>query len=275
MKLCADCVSGSRLPGTPQGSMIKVGSMDCYYAPAPQGGRAPTADKNAILLFTDIFGLPLENPKIMADSFAKETGLDVYVPDMFDGRPVIKEQDLQPYDHYEVGVKPPLWKNLGFTWQFLKGMPNLLTVNWPSQVCKRLRTFVETLKKEKGLEKVGAVGYCYGGQMIAELSPYHLLSSAVICHPGDFSLKLVTRMDFPLSWVVCEEDFAFEPKKASEAEQLLAARVAPERVDFEFRKYMGTRHGFACRPALDFPVVKKAFEDASDQTVEWFKKTLL
>ncbi|KZT55527.1 alpha/beta-hydrolase [Calocera cornea HHB12733] len=275
MKLCADCVSGNRLPGTPKGEMIKVGTTDCYYSPAPADTRAPAAAKNAILLFTDIFGLPLQNPKIMADAFAREAGLDVYVPDMFEGKPPVKEEDLQPYDHFEVGVKPPLWKNLGFGWQFLKSAPNLLTFNWPSRVCKRLQTFIVTLKNEKGLEKVGAVGYCYGGQMIAELAPYHLLSSGVICHPGDFPLKLVTQMDFPVSWVVCEEDFAFPSKKSVEAEQLLAARSGSDKVDYEFKKYLGTRHGFAIRPALDRPELKKAFEDSSDQTVEWFKKTLL
>jgi len=273
MKLCADCVSGSRLPGTPQGTMFKVGPTDCYYARALE--RAPTADKNAILLFTDIFGLALENSKIIADDFAKETGLDVYVPDMFAGHPPVSNEDLQPYDHWQVGVKPPLWKNLGFTWQVLKAMPYLLTTSWPSNVTKRMCAFIETLKKEKGLEKVGAVGYCYGGQMIAELAPYHLLSSGVIYHPGDFPLKLVTQMDFPVSWVVVEEDFAFPAKKSAEAEQLLEARQGADKVDYEFKKYMGTRHGFGCRPALEIPEVRKAFEEAGEQTVQWFKKTLL
>ena len=35
---------------------------------------------------TDIFGLGLPNPKIMADLFAERTRLDVYVPDYFQGQ---------------------------------------------------------------------------------------------------------------------------------------------------------------------------------------------
>ncbi|KZO96061.1 hypothetical protein CALVIDRAFT_564329 [Calocera viscosa TUFC12733] len=274
MKLCADCISGRRLPGTPKGDMIKVGSLDCYYARAPEGGRASTADKNVILLLTDIFGLPLGNPKIMADSFAIETGLDVYVPDMFAGKYPIREEDLRPYDHYEVGVRPPLWKNLGYAWQVVKSLPNLLTTSSATQVTQRILEVIEILKKEKGLEKFGAVGYCFGGQMIAELTPHFVLSSAVICHPGDFSIDLVNEMDFPVSWVVCEEDFAMPPEKAAEAEKLFAARSGDDRVDYEFKRYMGTRHGFACWPELSVPVVREAFEDASEQTVQWFKKTL-
>ncbi|EJT99861.1 alpha/beta-hydrolase [Dacryopinax primogenitus] len=276
MKLCADCIAGTRLTGTPTGEMIKLASTDCYYARAPDDVRVPAAEKSAILVFTDIFGLPLGNPKIMADGYAKESGLDVYVPDMFAGNPPVDDNDLRTYDHWQVGVKPPIWKNLGFTWQIFKSMPNLLTTNWPSNVGKRMKTFIETLKKEKGLEKIGAVGYCFGGMMVAEMAPYHVLSSGVICHPGGFSLKLVTQMDYPVSWVVAEEDFAFPAAKTVEAEQLLAARTErSDAIEYEFKRYMGTRHGFACRPALDMPEVKKAWEDAAEQTVNWFKKTLI
>jgi len=273
MKLCADCVSGNLLPGKPTGTMIKIGTTDCYFAQAPE--PAPVAGKHAIILFTDVFGLPLENPKVMADSFAKETGLNVYVPDMFLGHPPLRHEDLQPYDHNEVGVKAPLYKNLGFTWQFIKALPNLLTTNWPSKVTARMCAFIDALKKEKGVEKVGAVGYCYGGQIIAELAPFHVLSSGVLCHPGDFSLKLVDQIDFPVSWVTCQEDFAFAPKKTEQCETMLSSRSEANKVDFEFKKYMGTKHGFAIRPAMDMPIVKKAFEDATEQTVGWFKKTLL
>jgi len=260
--------------------MIKVGPTDCYYAQAPEP-RVPTAEKRAIILLTDVFGLPLGNPKLLADGFAKEVGLDVYVPDMFAGTPPIDEKTIQPYDHSEVGVKPPLWKNLGYTWQVLWGVPSMLTTNSRANVTARMRTFIEALKKEKGLEKVGAVGYCFGGMIIAELAPYYLLSSAVICHPGGFKHNLVDEMDFPTSWITCEEDFTFPPTAAEAVESRLAARAksaqeggkpAPE---YEFKKYMGTRHGFACRPALEVKDVREAFEKAGEQTVGWVRKTLL
>ena len=68
-----------------------------YYAPAraaPNGTSVgETQDQNqeqsrrkyAIVLLTDIFGLPLGNCKLMADRFAQELGCDVWVPDLFDG----------------------------------------------------------------------------------------------------------------------------------------------------------------------------------------------
>jgi hypothetical protein len=44
----------------------------------------------------------------------------------------------------------------------------------------------------------------------------------------------------------------------------------PERTD----KCPGTAHGFAARPNLNVPEVKLAYEEAFEQTVEWFTKTL-
>ena len=73
-----------------------------YYAPAPapapanessvgetqtqdQDQSAQSKKKFAIVLLTDIYGLPLGNCKLMADRFAQELGCDVWVPDLFDG----------------------------------------------------------------------------------------------------------------------------------------------------------------------------------------------
>jgi len=36
----------------------------------------------------------------------------------------------------------------------------------------------------------------------------------------------------------------------------------------------GTVHGFACRPYLEFPEVKEAFDESINQTLKWFEKTL-
>jgi carboxymethylenebutenolidase len=69
---------GFVLPGEPQGSMI---DQD-YFTPAPKDA---TQRMKAIVLLTDIFGLPLPNPKIIADHLAKHVGVDVWVPDLFNG----------------------------------------------------------------------------------------------------------------------------------------------------------------------------------------------
>lgn len=43
--------------------------------------------KKAVAVMTDVFGLGIPNPKIIADHFAEKLNLDVYVPDLFAGSP--------------------------------------------------------------------------------------------------------------------------------------------------------------------------------------------
>lgn len=38
---------------------------------------------------------------------------------------------------------------------------------------------------------------------------------------------------------------------------------------------LGTAHGFAARPNLALPEIEEAFEQAFNQTVHWFDKTLV
>ena len=53
---------------------------DAYFHAGPEG--APT---RAIVLLTDIFGLPLKNSKLIADELSQKVGCDVWVPDLFAG----------------------------------------------------------------------------------------------------------------------------------------------------------------------------------------------
>jgi|SRR6266850_2706828 len=75
---CTYCYKGFVLPGEPKGSMVGPD----YFTPAPSG---VTDHSKAIVLLTDIFGLPLPNPRIVADHFAENVGVDVWIPDFFNG----------------------------------------------------------------------------------------------------------------------------------------------------------------------------------------------
>jgi carboxymethylenebutenolidase len=73
-----NCYKGFVLPGEPKGSLV---GLD-YFTPAP-----PDATKRAkaIILLTDVFGLALPNPRIVADHLAEHVGVDVWIPDFFNG----------------------------------------------------------------------------------------------------------------------------------------------------------------------------------------------
>jgi carboxymethylenebutenolidase len=75
---CTSCHEGFILPGEPKGSMVGHN----YFTPAPSDATERT---KAIILLTDIFGLPSPNPKIIADHLAEHVRVDVWVPDLFNG----------------------------------------------------------------------------------------------------------------------------------------------------------------------------------------------
>ena len=90
------------------------------------------------------------------------------------------------------------------------------------------------------------------------------------------------------------DDVFFPEPKRNKAEAVFAARKDTDQfVDYEFKVYkgapslalvilelsemliIGTAHGFASRPNLDLPEIKAAHEQALEQTIAWFQKTLI
>lgn len=71
---CEQCVQGNIMSGEPEGTMID----GAYFHEGPN-------KKIAVILLTDIFGLPLVNNKLLADRFSKELQCDVWAPHYFNG----------------------------------------------------------------------------------------------------------------------------------------------------------------------------------------------
>ena len=91
--------------------------------------------------------------------------------------------------------------------------------------------------------------------------------------------------------ILLKDDVFFPESKRNKAE---AARKDTDKfVDYEFKVYkgaqslalvilelselliIGTAHGFASRPNLELPEIKAAYEQALEQTIAWFQKTLI
>ncbi|KAL5524423.1 hypothetical protein ACEPAF_9563 [Sanghuangporus sanghuang] len=270
-KHCEHCKGGYVLPGTPKGEM-----RDGAYFVA--GSQAATAEsesaaeskKKAIVLLTDIFGLPLVNSKIMADRFADSLGYDVWVPDQFGGWPIMEASELDGKLPQRPGEKLSLLTKLAFIWLLIKRIPRLIHSR-PSVAGQRIQTFIKKLREERGYTRIGTVGYCFGGTTAIGLASTDLINSAVICHPGGFSAKQIAQFKVPTSWQCAEEDFSFTPKLRNETEAILTSQ---KNIEHEFCDYKGTVHGFAVRPNLDIPESKEGFEKTFEASLSWFKKTL-
>lgn len=268
MSICPKCKEGYILPGEPTGS-INTDFQGAYFAPSP---NKDVESKRAIVFLTDGFGLPLKNCKIMADNLATKLECDVWVPDYFNGKPLI------PLDTMMIERAGEKWS----IWQWIKfvvgtGIPNFpaFISNRPSVADKRLDSFFALLKEKKSYEKLGAVGYCFGGTTATRLGGTDHVQSVVICHPGPPSISDIKKIKVPAAWACAEEDQFWGRSARLQAEAAFAARKDTDNfVEYEFKDYKGTAHGFAARPNLDLPEIKEAFELAFEQTVQWFQKTL-
>lgn len=80
---CPRCAEGFVLPGEPSGA-IQLDFSGAYLA-TRKPGECASEGKRAVILLTDVFGLPLKNCKLIADEVAKRLQCDVWIPDYFNG----------------------------------------------------------------------------------------------------------------------------------------------------------------------------------------------
>ncbi|TFK22945.1 dienelactone hydrolase endo-1,3,1,4-beta-D-glucanase [Coprinopsis marcescibilis] len=270
---CPKCIEGSVLPGDPTGS-IQPDFQGAYLASAPANSESTGAKNFSIVLLTDGFGLPLKNCKIIADKLASNLECDVWVPDYFAGRPPVDLNNLTAPQRADQKMTALDWLRM-----IIKSIPTIPAVfaSRPSVVDRRLAVFFQTLKEKKKYEQIGAVGYCYGGSTGIRLASTDFINAAVICHPGSmkFDIDEIRRMKVPTSWACAEVDLFFPDSLRLQFEAEFESRRGTDRfVDYEFKVYPATAHGFAARPNTEYADIMEAHEAAFQQTVAWFRKAL-
>ncbi|KAH0581390.1 Protein AIM2 [Termitomyces sp. J132] len=263
---CPDCTSGNFLPGEPTGVLSTQGA---YLA---AGATQPS--KRAVILLTDVFGLPLNNCKIIADHFAKELDCDVWTVDYFAGRPIMPLTKLKAMERAGGHLSTWDWIRF-FLFDLLPHIPAFFASR-PSVADARILEFIKVIRKEKKYEKIGAVGYCYGGSAAFRIGVTDHVQSIVIFHPGPFTVDFAKTIKAPAFWGCAQEDQFVSQKLIDETEAMYAARKGTDSfIDYAFKIYKGTLHGFAIRPDLTKPLVKEAYEAALVDAISWFNKTLV
>ncbi|GJE91791.1 dienelactone hydrolase family protein [Phanerochaete sordida] len=263
---CEQCTQGYVLTGEPTGAMVD----GAYFRAGPEGADP----SKAIVILTDVFGLPLKNCKLIADELSKRVKCDVWVPDLFAGAPPVTVDELEPLMPYRPGQTMPFTTKLRVFWLLLTRGFKLFGLR-AAVIDPRVTEFVTKIRKEKGYTRVGAAGYCLGGTIAIRLGATDLFDSLVILHPGNTTIEQIKAIKKPAAWACAEEDMSFKKPLRDEAEALFASRKdKPEFVEYEFKDYKGTCHGFAARPNLEVPEIVEAYHGALDQTAAWFEKTL-
>lgn len=121
-------------------------------------------------------------------------------------------------------------------------------------------------------QKIGAVGYCFGGKYVVR----HLRPEAgkidvgYTAHPSFVDADELKEIKGPLSISAAETDHIFPAEKRHESEVILKELGLP----YQINLYSGVEHGFAVRADLSNPVTKYAKENAFIQALQWFEEHL-
>ncbi|KAF2090640.1 dienelactone hydrolase family protein-like protein [Saccharata proteae CBS 121410] len=268
--MSACCLSGTIQNGTPKGSVREIGGLNTYISEPSDGSKA-----KSIIFIVDIFGYEFPNVRLLADNYAA-AGFYVYIPDVHQG-------DSLPIDFLQT-VEPPLPQReaMGMVEKTAATAKVGATlgpwlVRHREGVSKPLMDgFINTIRTTAGTDKVGAIGFCWGGRYAIlathEAGPGKGVDAAYACHPSLVAIPA----DFdpvarPLSLALGDKDGLLGEKEIGAIQEVMGKKTG---VPHEIRVYEGQVHGFALRGDWSGERDKKAMDDAEAQGIEWFKKYL-
>ncbi|KAK4038590.1 dienelactone hydrolase [Parachaetomium inaequale] len=244
------CTVGVKHEGDPVGKMVRVaGKHDAYLA-------SPPADKAhagaGILLLPDVIGI-WQNSKLIADQFAANGYLTLLL-DTFNGDP------LSLTDR-------PAGFNI-MDW-LVKGSDGN-TPHTKEAVDPIVVDGIKALKEEYGIQKIGAVGYCFGAKYVVRHYK-NGIAVGYVAHPSFVDEDELAAISGPLAISAAETDSIFPAEKRHRSEEILKDVGQP----YQISLYSQVEHGFAvrCDPAVK--AQKFAKEQAFLQAVTWFDEYLL
>lgn len=249
--------------------MEKLGPYDTYIATPSSGSPSPT---RAIFFACDAFGLSLINNKLLPDQMANRLGVNVYIPDYFEGKGVQPNKLQMPATAKEMRGQTFLQK-IGAGVGMLSIAPWFLT-NRPGTKLAPLEKWFKAVEESKGVKEWGSVGYCYGAKPSLHFSSQSKFKAQVLAHPSFVAIDDIKRMQGPTLFLCADEDPVFTAGLREQSQKVLLEERKGE-IEVEFKVFDNTVHGFAARPDLGVPEVKKAFEEALELTVGWFEKYLV
>jgi len=250
---CKHCVEVNEIPGKPAGKETTYAGLNAYIADGTK--------KGTIVVATDIFGLAIDNPMIIADRYAKETGYRVIVPDLFNGEP-ISPNDFKLPKHKDDPQPEGADKNFDVFGAWLeKG-------NKPDKTYPKFKNVISEAAKDGG---VAVVGYCYGAKLASLAGQDGSVKGIVINHPAMLEKGEAASVKVPTLINASEVDPIFtDDIKQDWFDTLKSAG----HLDSASTTYKNAVHGHAIRPDLNKPDIKEAYEQSFSKSAKFFEKVL-
>jgi dienelactone hydrolase len=283
---CKDCVSGTPSTETPKGEEVTIHGLPVYVAKPHQPA------KGLVVFLPDAFGWTFVNNRVLADHYAEKGGHLVYLPEFMNGHSMegsameLTDKIMEPASWFEtIFVKPILVVKL------LSAFIPFLIFNRAAIVKPRIYNFFSALRTtpETANMKIGAAGFCWGGQWAVRLahdtpsSRVHrtdteagqlqsLIDCAYTAHPSFLSMPNdIENVSLPLSIAIGDVDMAMKFDLVKQAQGILQKK---RDVGHEVVVFPGAKHGFAIRGDPSDPKQKEMGDKAEVQALEWFGKWL-
>lgn len=302
------CLTGTLATGTPTGSESEVAGLPTYIArpsnesvaktiiflpdgkgisiPKTPNPHTPSlhsspAKKQTHQCPCKAFGYTLPNTRLLADKYAA-AGFTAYIPD------VHSADSLSPSLLTSVEPTLPARAKMSYLSKTLATLRAASTLGpWllrHREAVARpvIEKFITDVRSLPGVEKVGIVGFCWGGRyaILAAQAPFsgnegRGVDAAYAAHPslcaipGDFEDVCA-----PLSIALGERDSYLGASEVAKIEEVMDRKKRESGVEGEVVVYKDQVHGFALRGDQESDKDRKALEDAAMQGIEWFKRHL-
>ncbi|WJZ90190.1 hypothetical protein VitviT2T_009353 [Vitis vinifera] len=212
------------------GCVTEIGGLKAYVS-------GPSDSKLAILLISDVYGYEAPNLRNLADKVAG-AGFYVVVPDFFYGDPFLPETNI------------PVWiKAHGTDKGFEDAKP----------IIAELRS--------KGINAIGAAGFCWGAKVAVELSKAGHIQAAVLLHPSFVTVDDIKEVKAPIAILGAEIDQYSPPKLLKQFEEVLSTK--PE-VNGYVKIFPGVDHGWSVRYKVEDEEAVKQANEAHQNMMDWF-----
>jgi len=239
------CKSGHIHTGTPAGSITQIAGIDTYVT------KHKNSNGRAVLYVHDALGLPFINNQLLADTYAEQAEVDVYLPDFLEGDSVPVSVLSSP-GSFDFGP----W----------------LARHSRDHCSDMILGFAKELRDSYGVKKLAAVGFCWGGWGASMLGSTDLVDAIVVHHPTLLRVpEDIEKLKKPSLFLCAETDAVFPDSMRIAAQKILEEKKDQISI---FKLYPGTRHGFAVRGGNEDVVVLKAAEDAKNNAVQFFRTHL-
>jgi len=240
--VCEKCAVKNEAKNNDKGSEVHYAEIDAYV-------NGPKGAKSAVILVHDLFGWRMPNARVLADRFA-EQGFLAVIPDFYRRNEWTIPQNSPEFSMPKVMA-------------FLGSHPD-------ERVQGDLGDTCDWLRKVKGVQKIGAVGYCWGGRAAYYGSMNGKLDCVVSLHGGGVEPSIVKNVKCPIFFGQAELDT--HPKTETVVE--IQKKLQQVKKEAELKVYKGVNHGFAIRADPTDSVAVKAAEEAFHDTAAYFKKKL-